>query len=64
MIPVECIYFCNTVRQRVLSQKIHELDLAEKGTLKLEVSLYETTDPAKDNAPKKEIITDTVTFTS
>ncbi|XP_070813176.1 protein mono-ADP-ribosyltransferase PARP14-like [Pituophis catenifer annectens] len=44
------------VRQRVLSQKTHELDLAEKGTLKLELSLYETTDPAKDNAPKKEII--------
>ncbi|XP_026521207.1 poly [ADP-ribose] polymerase 14-like [Notechis scutatus] len=44
------------VRQRVLSQKIHELDLAEKGTLKLEVSLYETTDPAKDNVPKKEVI--------
>ncbi|XP_013925208.1 PREDICTED: poly [ADP-ribose] polymerase 14-like [Thamnophis sirtalis] len=44
------------VRQRVLSQKIHELDLAGKGTLKLEVSLYETTDPANDNAPKKEII--------
>ncbi|XP_070804747.1 protein mono-ADP-ribosyltransferase PARP14-like [Pituophis catenifer annectens] len=46
------------VRQRVLSQKIHELDLAEKGTLKLEVSLYETIDPAKDNAPKKEIISE------
>ncbi|XP_058050767.1 protein mono-ADP-ribosyltransferase PARP14-like isoform X2 [Ahaetulla prasina] len=44
------------VRQRVLSQKIHELDLAGKGTLKLEVSLYETTDRAKDNAPKKEVI--------
>uniref|UniRef100_A0A8C5SFI7 Poly [ADP-ribose] polymerase n=1 Tax=Laticauda laticaudata TaxID=8630 RepID=A0A8C5SFI7_LATLA len=47
------------VRQRVLSQKIHELDLAGKGTLKLEVSLYETTDPAKDNVPKKEVISKT-----
>ncbi|XP_070586713.1 protein mono-ADP-ribosyltransferase PARP14-like [Erythrolamprus reginae] len=44
------------VRQRVLSQKIHELDLTGKGTVKLEVSLYESRDPAKDNAPKKEII--------
>ncbi|XP_063144814.1 protein mono-ADP-ribosyltransferase PARP14-like [Candoia aspera] len=44
------------VRQRVLSQKMHELDLAGRGILKLEVSLYETTGPAKDNIPKKEII--------
>ncbi|KAG8125146.1 hypothetical protein E2320_020839 [Naja naja] len=44
------------VRQRVVSQKFHELDLAEKGILKLEVSLYETTDPAKDNEPKKEVL--------
>ncbi|XP_029140551.1 protein mono-ADP-ribosyltransferase PARP14 [Protobothrops mucrosquamatus] len=44
------------VRQRVLSQKIHEFDVEGRGTLKLEVSLYEATDPDKDNAAKEEII--------
>ncbi|XP_007443322.3 poly [ADP-ribose] polymerase 14, partial [Python bivittatus] len=46
----------DAVRRRVLSQKIHELDLAGRGTLQLEVSLYETLGPAKDNVPKKKII--------
>ncbi|XP_060631288.2 protein mono-ADP-ribosyltransferase PARP14 [Anolis sagrei] len=40
------------VRQRVLSQKRHELDLGEKGTLELVVTLPETTDETKDHAPK------------
>ncbi|KAL7991775.1 hypothetical protein Chor_016031 [Crotalus horridus] len=44
------------VRQRVLSQKIHEFDVTGRGTVKLEVSLYEATDPEKDNAAKEEII--------
>ncbi|XP_029140550.1 protein mono-ADP-ribosyltransferase PARP14 [Protobothrops mucrosquamatus] len=44
------------VRQRVLSQTIHELDVTGRGTVKLEVSLYEATDPDKDNAAKEEII--------
>ncbi|XP_044293868.1 protein mono-ADP-ribosyltransferase PARP14-like [Varanus komodoensis] len=43
------------VRQRVLSKQNHELDLAEKGTLKLVVQLYEATGAAKEDAPVKEM---------
>lgn len=62
---IHVMYFCDTVRQRVLSQTIHhELDVTGRGTLKLEVSLYEATDPDKDNAAKKEIIPGEVILTS
>lgn len=44
-----------SVRQRVLSQKTHELDLGEKGVLELVVSLPDEPPGAtKDNTPEKE----------
>uniref|UniRef100_A0A803SRQ5 Uncharacterized protein n=1 Tax=Anolis carolinensis TaxID=28377 RepID=A0A803SRQ5_ANOCA len=44
------------VRQRVLSQKTHEIDLGEKGTLELVVTLLETTDEIKDHVPKTKMV--------
>ncbi|XP_042301491.1 protein mono-ADP-ribosyltransferase PARP14-like isoform X2 [Sceloporus undulatus] len=50
-----CVWVCFTceeVRQRVLSKKTHELELGEKGTLKLVVKLPETTNETRDPVPK------------
>ncbi|XP_053143016.1 protein mono-ADP-ribosyltransferase PARP14 [Hemicordylus capensis] len=43
------------VRQQVLSQKIHELDLAGKGKLKLLVTLQETKGATKENVSEEKL---------
>ncbi|XP_062972727.1 protein mono-ADP-ribosyltransferase PARP14-like isoform X2 [Elgaria multicarinata webbii] len=44
------------VRQRVLSQKTHELDLGKKGTLPLVVTLQKATGANKEHVPVKQMV--------